>query len=450
LKQRVPSLVVAGFILLCMVLGGSGQGIWRNLALQLIGIALIVWATLVAKPADRASGAVAPYTLLFTGLLIVLIQLVPLPPDVWVSLPGREQLAEGLSLIVSRLPAMPISETPDASVMALFAAIPSIAAFIAVQKLIPSPRWIAAAIVGGMAMSILIGALQVAGGPSSPFYLYRIHNPGAVGFFANHNHMGTLLLVGIPMASTLIVSTRSAGQSSNMGRYGVGTALLILVIVGIVLNGSRAALGLAIPTILASLSLFLASPRWRRVALSASAITLVGAIAFLVNNPVGSTAFETKSSPPVESRLEIWTTTASAIRESFPVGTGLGSFERVYHGLEQPHRVTLQYINHAHNDYLELVLELGAAGLILIVSFLAWWAFTAIQIWRSPLSTTFARAATIATAVILAHSLVDYPLRTAAISAIFAACLALMVQQVRSHATAKPGDLRPTRHVALG
>lgn len=38
----------------------------------------------------------------------------------------------------------------------------------------------------------------------------------------------------------------------------------------------------------------------------------------------------------------------------------------------------------------------------------------------------FAQAMIIATAAILLHSVVDYPLRTAALSAVFAACIGLM------------------------
>jgi hypothetical protein len=51
-------------------------------------------------------------------------------------------------------------------------------------------------------------------------------------------------------------------------------------------------------------------------------------------------------------------------------------------------------------------------------------------------ATPFARAASIASAAVLVHSSVDYPLRTGAISACFAMCLALLVERrVRSGAT---------------
>jgi O-antigen ligase len=340
---------------------------------------------------------------------------------------------------------MPVSETPYASVLALFAAIPTIAVLVAAGRLSASPRAIAVGIVAGMVAGIFVGALQVAGGPDAWAYFYPIHNAGAVGFFANHNHMATLLLVGIPMTAALMVSAKSKRRSSPFTRYGLGAAVFILTLVGIVLTGSRAALALSLPVILASATMFPLASRWRGLALAVSAIALLGAVALVVSDPIAASADEVGNSRP-----EIWKTATTAIADSFPVGTGLGSFEQVYHRYEDAGSVSRQYVNHAHNDYLEAALELGAAGVIMIVAFLLWWAVTAVRIWASPVSTPFARAATIATAAVLVHSAVDFPLRTAAISAIFGACVAFMTQHSKSAATKKDGEARPTRHVALG
>jgi hypothetical protein len=49
-----------------------------------------------------------------------------------------------------------------------------------------------------------------------------------------------------------------------------------------------------------------------------------------------------------------------------------------------------------------------------------------IRVWRSPFSSLYGKAATIASAAILAHSIVDYPLRTTAMAVVFGACLAMM------------------------
>jgi hypothetical protein len=103
---------------------------------------------------------------------------------------------------------------------------------------------------------------------------------------------------------------------------------------------------------------------------------------------------------------------------------------------------------HAHNDYAELALETGVPGILLIIAFLAWWARAAWHAWRYSDRGPYARAASIASAAILVHSIVDFPLRTAAIAAVFAMCLALLAER-RVQAVRATGDLRPTRHLVL-
>jgi O-antigen ligase len=144
----------------------------------------------------------------------------------------------------------------------------------------------------------------------------------------------------------------------------------------------------------------------------------------------------------------MFATTLAATKEFLPLGSGLGSFRRVYPLFENPDTIVPTIVNHAHNDYAELALETGLPGIGLIVLFLIWWAAAARRAWTSSDASDFARAASIASAAILVHSLVDYPLRTAAISTIFAMCLALLVQR-RAPARAEKADLRPTRHLSF-
>jgi len=451
-KRRIPSILVALYLLGCIVFGGSAQNPWTNLGLQIAGIGLLACAAIMGT-GHEGKRALAVNALLVCALLLVFIQLIPLPTALWSSLPGRDRIVEGLSVLGYPARPFPISEMPHESVLTLFAAIPAVAAFIATERLSPSPRLLAAAIVTGMIAAIFLGALQVAGGPGSWGYFYEIHNPGAIGFFANANHMATLLLVGIPMAAALVVSAKSKRGTSTVTRYGLGLAVFALVIVGVVLNGSRAAIGLSVPVIVASLALFPAAMRWRGPALAVSVVALFAGVAIIMSNPIAASEFDAGSAgdaAPVGSRGEIWSTAAKAIGDTFPIGTGLGTFENVYHQYENPERVTRSYVNHAHNDYLEIALELGAGGLLLTLIFLAWWAVVAARIWMSTYSSPFSRAATIATGAILAHSFVDFPLRTGAISAIFGACVGLMALHLAPVPVEQSGELRPTRHVKLG
>jgi O-antigen ligase len=141
-------------------------------------------------------------------------------------------------------------------------------------------------------------------------------------------------------------------------------------------------------------------------------------------------------------------TTAQATVDFLPWGSGLGSFAKVYRLYENPDVVTNEYVVHAHNDYLELVLELGVAGGILIVLFLGWYANEVWKLWRRSTVSPFAYAASIASAALLLHSLVEFPLRTAAMSATFAMCLALISDR-RPPLRQEAGDLRPARHIVI-
>lgn len=451
MKQRIPSLLIALYLLGCIVLGGSAQNPWTNLGLQIVGIGLIAWACVGGGMAKQGRRALAISLLLVCAVVLVLVQLIPLPVGVWTMLPGRSTIAEGMAVLGYPLRPFPISETPYLGLLTLFAALPAIAAFAATGCLAPSPRWLAAAIVAGMVAAIFLGALQAAGGPGSWAYFYAIHNPGAIGFFANANHMGTLLLVGIPMAAALVVSAKSSRTTSTVVRYGLGLAVLVIVIIGIALNGSRAAIGLSVPVIIASAALFPAAVRWRGAALAASIVTLLGGIALILSNPIAAAEITSDQAASANgARSQLWATTGQAIKDSFPFGTGLGSFQSVYHRYEKPDQVTKSYVNHAHNDYLELALELGLGGILLMVGFLTWWGIVATRIWVSSYGSPFGRAATIATAAILVHSFVDFPLRTGAISAIFGACIGLMTLHLAPAAASQLGDTRQMRHFKIG
>ncbi|MER8848745.1 MULTISPECIES: O-antigen ligase family protein [Mesorhizobium] len=76
------------------------------------------------------------------------------------------------------------------------------------------------------------------------------------------------------------------------------------------------------------------------------------------------------------------------------------------------------YVNHAHNDYLELALEGGLPVILLMVAYAVLLSASSAVIRGEPLQ----KAAFLSLAFLLVHSLVDYPLRTAALAMTFA-CL---------------------------
>ena len=447
LRQSVAPL----YLLLCLVLGGGAAGTWRNLALQLIAIVILAWAAIERSDERLPRAARQLGLIVLLALLLLALQLVPLPPAIWTTLPGRQTLVEGYQILGQELPWLPISLTPHTTLSALPWLLPPLAMLAAILRLKAyRTSWLVVALLAGTIFGVLLGALQVSSSPGTQWYLYRIANFGfATGFFANKNHMATLLLVSLPFLAALLARVRESRMKPQ--RYysivAAGGGIVVVILMGIVLNQSQAGWGLALPVLLAS-SLILIKG-WARAAggvlVLAAGLAAAGLLILFIA-PVHD-LLGVRAETSVQTRMEISSTTTRAALEYAPVGSGFGSFVETYRMFEDPARVDTTYVNHAHNDYLELLLETGLPGLILLLLFLAWWASLAVRQWRGA-ADAYGRAASIACAAILAHSFVDYPLRTAAIAVLFAMCLALMAQP-RSVGSLKRSGLRETRHLEI-
>ena len=229
----------------------------------------------------------------------------------------------------------------------------------------------------------------------------------------------------------------------------VAAALAIVILVGVALNGSLAGYGLALPVAVASILIFLPrASRFRIWVAALAALLVVAAIGALETSSIGGRQLSENATSSAQSRLDILATTSGAAADFMPFGSGFGSFRSVYHLYERPTEVTSTFVIHAHNDYAELALELGLAGIVLMLFFFAWWAVAVWRAWRHAEAGPYAKAAAIASAAILVHSLVDFPLRTAAISACFGMCLALLADS-RAAPPEEQSKLRKTRHLTI-
>jgi len=448
--SRARVIVAPAYLFACLVLGGSAQGIWGNMILQLAGVGILAWAALDRSEALLAPAARQLLLLAMIAIAVIALQLVPLPAPVWAHLGPRAGIAADFHALGLATPAEPLSLTPALTLNALLGIIPPLALFCAMVRLRAyRPRWLAIALVAGTIVGIALGALQVASSTDqgSPWYLYEDTNIGrAVGFFANVDHMATLLVVTIPFLAAIVAAARSASMQRYSAVLAVSAGVGLLVVVGLALNGSLAGYGLALPVIAASVLLMLPpGSRVRLGVIAIAAMLMVGAVVALETTAIGSSKIGAHATSSVQSRAEIASTTTRAVEDFMPFGSGLGSFRNVYSLYEQPEKVTDVYVVHAHDDYLEIALEFGVAGIILMLAFLAWWAAAVWRAWRSAEGGPFARAAAIASAAVLVHSLVDFPLRTAGIAVCFALCLALLADS-RAAPPKEKAELRRRRH----
>ena len=448
--SRARTLVAPVYLFACLILGGSAQGIWANMILQLAGVAIIAWAAMARSDEPLAPSATQLLLLAALAIAVVAIQLIPLPASLWTSIGPRARIAEGFQALGLQTPPEPLSLTPAKTLNALLGLIPPLAIFCAMVRLKAyRPQWLAVALIAGTVAGIALGALQVASSNAtlSPWYLYEDTSVGkGVGFFANADHMATLLVITIPFLAAII----SAARTANMQRYSAVVAIAVgvglLVIVGLALNGSLAGYALTLPVLAASALVILPAGSRLRLAIVAVAVVLmIGAVAALETTAIGSGEIGEHAKSAVESRSDLLATTSRAAADFMPFGSGLGSFPNVYSLYENPQDVSNVYVVHAHNDYVELLLELGIAGAVLILLFLAWWLIAVWRAWRTAEAGPFARAAAIASAAMLFHSAVDFPLRTAAIAACFGLCLALLADS-RAAPPKERKELRRRRH----
>jgi O-antigen ligase len=451
MHSRARVFVAPIYLFACLILGGSAQGIWANMILQLAGVAIIAWAAADKGVEPLAVPSRQLLILAAVAIAVVAIQMIPLPPGTWANLGPRNAIAEGFHALGQAVPPEPLSLTPALGLNSLLGIIPPLALVCAMVRLRAyRPQWLAIALVAGTLAGIALGALQVASSTNelSPWYLYEETSVGkGVGFFANADHMATLLVVTIPFLAAMVAAAKTASMQRYSAVIAVAAGLALVVVVGIALNGSLAGYGLALPVITASVLIILPpGSRLRLWVVGLALLLMIGAVTALETTAIGSRTIGEHATSSVQSRADLVSTTAHATSDFMPFGSGLGSFPSVYHLYENPAQVTDTYVVHAHNDYLELALELGVAGIVLMLLFLAWWAAAVWRAWRTAEGGPFARAAAIASAAVLVHSAVDFPLRTAAIAACFGMCLALLADS-RAAPPKEKTALRRKRHV---
>jgi O-antigen ligase len=125
-------------------------------------------------------------------------------------------------------------------------------------------------------------------------------------------------------------------------------------------------------------------------------------------------------------RVEVSINTLNLLKDYQLTGAGGGSFHVVYAHYRGDG--IAQYYDHAHQDYLEILSDVGVIGtsllgLIVLSSF--WTALKALQRRRDRLLRGMAFASIMATIALLIHSMVDFNLQIPANAATFMVVLAL-------------------------
>lgn len=464
-------LMVAGLTLG----GGTAAGLPGDVVVQTVaaGLALACLARWMTGEAARIS-RLEVVLLAFTPVLAA-VQLLPLPPALWSALPPGDMRMTPFLATATEPGLRPLSLAPDATAQAAMAVLPATVLFVALRMVSRGgQRLVLLAALATIAASLFLGLAQLAGGRESALRFFAVTNADdPVGFFANRNHFAASLAAGLLLAAPFLTESGLAVLEGIGRRRRVAGPLvaflatavfMLLMATMIVLTRSRAGLamaGLAVAGI-ALLMLLRAGRRWRRAGAGAL-IALFGAAALLATQAGWLRLLDRLDGGGADGRLVIARNTLRAVADFFPLGAGLGAFRTVYATYEPVGEVMARaYVNAAHNDWLQIVLEAGLPGVAGLALFCGWLAITGRALFSgagaglSALELSVRRAAFLALAVLALHGLSDYPLRTDAGLMLFALCAALAGQgglarqggsAVPRRGTPAPATLRPRAEI---
>ncbi|MDF2496169.1 O-antigen ligase family protein [Sphingomonas sp.] len=385
----------------------------------------VAWAVLAAgalfaeRPMLRDARPVA--WLLGVAIALVAVQLVPLPPAAWQALPGRSVFADAAALSGQPQPWRPWAIVPGATRNALF----SLVVPLAVLLLVTGSRGGERAMLPGILLALIaastfLGLLQFSGG-GFPNPLVNDTLGQVSGTFANRNHFALFAAFGCVLAPVWAF----LGGRRPHWRGPVALGLLPLFALTILASGSRAgmivgALGLGAGVAITWGPLRRELGRYPRWILPTVIGGFVVSFAVLVAISVAadravsiSRALSLDSGQDMRQRG--LPTVLDMVQTYFPFGTGLGSFDPIFRMHEPFGLLKLTYFNHAHNDFLEIVLDAGIPGLLLMIAAIGWWLWAGVRAWRH--AQALAQLGSVLLLQVLIASTVDYPARTPLIMA---------------------------------
>ena len=300
------------------------------------------------------------------------------------------------------------------------------------------------AVAVGAAGYALYGLVVDLSGANTILWLDKTAYPDVVtATFVNRNSFATFAGLGLLCATAMIVvRLRRAGANTSglretirrlIGEAYARSGLLLcgwlVLAVALVLTESRggaAASVLALLVFFASLALRRGvSPR--SLILPAVAVVLAATAVFDMSGGGLERRLWTSASD-WQGRAEIHERTRVAIRDAPVLGTGLGTFAEVYRLYRSDLLGT--GVKRAHNDYLEIALELGvpaAAGFVAGLFALALVCAGGVLARRR--NPELAAAGVGACALVGAHALVDFSLQIPAVAATFALVLGAATAQ---------------------
>lgn len=363
------------FIATAFLMGGGSRADIDSLALLRFMSAAALGICILTLHKEAFNRIRVPVGLLAAIAFTALIQLIPVPPSLWKNLPERALIAE-LDGMIGLQVWRPITLSPSATLNSLFSLVVPLAGLVLFAGMRKTDRALEIIVTIG-AVSAALGILQLFGDPQSGLYFYEITNNGsAVGLFANRNHQAVFLACCLLICTYLALSDERDAERGRSLMLLTATPLLGFAIL---INGSRAGLiALVMVALLSAVALVLA-PRqdanlrgafrkWAApTALLSIAILILGL--FFATERIPALARLLDNTALEDLRARILPILIDMAGDFQPWGTGLGAFEYVFRMREPIDLLGPAYVNEAHNDWLQFIIEGGLPAIAIIAIF---------------------------------------------------------------------------------
>lgn len=428
----------------CMTFGGGGTTnpeteMILQLLIAAVATSMLVWARLNEGllPISRAAWVMAGMI-----MIIPVLQLIPLPPSIWQSLPGREAEIASLHLIGADQEWMPWSIAPARTFISLLAMTSIAVVLVVAVRLDQTGRTLVCGTIAAIGLvSIVLGVLQLSHTGGFSWSLYSYYNVGVLdGFHANRNAQADTLAVSL-LALGVVITHRLHRRHRAATTWFAAAATLALVPLAVIMTGSRTGMALTPIAILIFAAMLWPWVRrhihrlWLWMTIGLIALTLIAA--FLFQLPAVQHML-LRFTATREGRFDIWTDSIFALKGVWPAGGGIGSFPVLFNAAERLEVVRPTMAGRAHCDWLEWIIEAGIPGLIVLGCGIAWLAFATVKALRADLRRSahpVQRAQTLFAFGVLVqlglHALGDFPLRSMTLDAFAVLAATMLIQPNR-------------------
>jgi O-antigen ligase len=417
-----------------LVIGGTSKPEFVPLIFQTVMASVLFGISVLRLGQAGFPGPAAIWgaSLLVLTLLLMALQIVPLPFSIWSTLPGRKIILD--SFVLAGLPpsSQPMTLSVQATRGAALALLPAVAGYLAGCTLSHRDMVkVASSILVCALLATLLAVLQKLQLVNAT-YLGAPQLFGS-GFFANRNFFAAQLFCAIPFGAALAVTALKDWKIQPAVLFAGAFGCLVLLLVGLGSVGSRGGVVLSMISIFASLVYVFKTTSTELLLRKRGIVVLLVLMFFLVVQGGMLGLLRLANTDLLkESRHDIFVSTLEATKQFFPVGSGFGTFPAVYQIYENPNGMFEAYVNHAHNDWLEIVLEGGLPALALLLIFIILFLVRAIGITRKPNDASghgYQRAAVVTILLLMLHAVFDFGLRTPALMSLFGLCCGMMMAE---------------------